>query len=498
MPRSISASPGSTWTSDGVGPPGRRAGRRRPCERDLADQGGDHADAGRPAPPRGRAWRPRSVQVGTVSSQSCARRCSRASRITAVWRNPSRPGGRGLVLLDGGEEPGAQLGVPRLDPPGDPARVARRPAGPGSDAGDRRRRGQRERPASSERDRDPASSPGRDQSDGEAPADQGPGQPAERQAAPEPDVPESARDLFQCLPQFACSCRQGLRAGRAGSARAGPPARFRRSGRRSPPGSASARASGGLPAPRSATAGGARGRPPSASGSPAGSRTAPASRRAAAPSCSPPGRGSRRTTAGRRPCRSCRRPAGRSRSKTSAPGASVTAVPSGLWTTSPLSASVAAGSGTRSPTWWLAASSGRGSRPSSRAAISGTNFDDRASWLSAGFQPLARTTSRPLPDGLLDDRRVAVLEPGEDARVAERVRVEPPVLPEVDLGEVVELGAGERGEERVVEGDLAEHHVAADGRLLDVPGGRRPPAPRASRPGPGAATTSSTVPPPRT
>ena len=67
----------------------------------------------------------------------------------------------------------------------------------------------------------------------------------------------------------------------------------------------------------------------------------------------------------------------------------------------------------------------------------------------------------------------------QDARVAEGLGVEPSIFPEMDLGEVVELGAGHRGEDRMVEGDLAEHLVATDRRPPRLP--RKTPRHRADR-----------------
>ena len=54
--------------------------------------------------------------------------------MTAVCRIAEPTAGDGRVFLDGGEQPGAQLGMFRLDPAGDPARVTRRSAEPGGDA----------------------------------------------------------------------------------------------------------------------------------------------------------------------------------------------------------------------------------------------------------------------------------------------------------------------------------------------------------------------------
>ena len=109
-----------------------------------------------------------------------------------------------------------QLGMLGLDAPGHPARVARRPERP--DHADDSRRRDRDAQATTA-----ATRPGstacseRDPTATRAQTDAGPRQPAERQTTPEPLLPEPPRDLFQCLSQFVCSCRQCLRAGRAGS-----------------------------------------------------------------------------------------------------------------------------------------------------------------------------------------------------------------------------------------------------------------------------------------
>ena len=206
MPRSISVLPGSTWTSNASAARARPAAGRWPCERAWHDQARRaHDEQASAGPPRGPACAPRSVRVGTVSSQSCDRRWSRASRMTAVCRNPSRPEGAATSSLDGGQQPGAQLGMLRLDPAGDPARVARRSERPGSRRRSPRPTRQRSRTSRAGARRGIGSMPGRAEHEAQAQADQGQREPAERQAAPEPDLSESARDLFQGLPQFACS-----------------------------------------------------------------------------------------------------------------------------------------------------------------------------------------------------------------------------------------------------------------------------------------------------
>ena len=190
LPRSSSTSPGSTWTSDA-------SARQLGCEPPSAVSApgvrwpGDHADAGTAGMPRAPAWQMRSSQVGTVSSQSCERRCSRASRTTVDWRYPSRPPARSsLDLVDGGQQLGAQLGMPGLDPAGHPSGIAGRPqrrhrAG---DAGQGREERQRRRQPG--RAGSVASEAGRQCGDG--PAAQGQHEPASRQAAPEPQAAGTA------------------------------------------------------------------------------------------------------------------------------------------------------------------------------------------------------------------------------------------------------------------------------------------------------------------
>ena len=257
MPRSSSVLPGSTSTSAAaVAPTSARAIAVLP-ERLAGERGGrDEEQAqGDGVGQLRAAQRPGRDRVVPV----VRRRCSRASPITAVLQEaqPARPGRR--VLLDRGQEAGVQLGMLRLDPPGDPARVAGRPT---RDDGPRqarhRRPGPRTWPGATPRPspRIPAATrPGRAPARrAPTPASRAPGRsragPAGTGARPVP-VPAAVR----------CSCRQSPPQSAAGAPGIAPPARFRRSGRRWPPGSASARASGDFPAPRSASAGAARGRP---------------------------------------------------------------------------------------------------------------------------------------------------------------------------------------------------------------------------------------------
>ena len=285
-------------------------------------------------------------------------------------------------------------------------------------------------------------------------------------------MPESSRDLFQCLPQFVCSCRQGLRADRAGSIDGSP----RQPGfddqdadgrqDQPPPELLAAFQLGVVHLPKLLAVDVLPGmvRQPAAE---LLERLDVQRRGLALQGIEIHGE---RRRARRRVDRVDAGLVGLVEERGSGERSSRTA-PSGLWTTMLLPASSATGSGTRSPTRVVGrARTAAGSRDSSSADISGTNFDDRASWLSAGCQPLASTTSLPFADELLDDGGIAVLEPGQHARVAQPIGVDAPILPEADLGEIVELGAGQRGEQRMVEGDLAEHHVA-----------RRPPLRRCSR-----------------
>ena len=226
---------------------------------------------------------------------------------------------------------------------------------------------------------------------------------------------------------------------------------------------------------------------PGRDGSPAGSRTVPGSRRARATSCSPAGRGSRRTTAravGPRPSRSCRRRAGRSRRTSCSPA------PAGRWCRRacgrPAPASACPRRRQRDA---VADRCGSPRRTGAGSSLEQRRHQGdelrRPRELAVGRVPAAgQNDEPPLAERFLDDRGVAVLEPGQDPRVAERLGLDPAILPEMDLGEVVELGAGERGEERMVEGDLAEHRRRSRRSLPRRPRPGRPPVRPASRPGP--------------
>ncbi len=175
--------------------------------------------------------------------------------------------------------------------------------------------------------------------------------------------------------------------------------------------------------------------------------------------------------------RSRRRPAGRSRRRTSAPASRATVEPSGLRIVTLL------GAGQRH-----AVADGQAGQLDRRrasglragAAISGTNFDDRASWLSTGFQPLARTTSRPLPTGF---STTAGSPPSNRARTRASPRASGSIrrcFQKRILVKSLNCGAGERGEQGVVEGDLAEHRVPARRALREARATGRRPGSRAS------------------
>ena len=296
----------------------------------LAGQGDGDGDQERRGSPHGPVASTRSFQVGTVSSQSCVRRWSRAWRMTADCKKPSRPAGVAASSSTAASRPVPSSGC----------LASMRRATQRESRTDRRATSAHPTPLATTRPSNASSQPSgisfspelrTDQP--EAHAGQGPDEPAERQPAPEPRVPEAAARPVPMLAGVRCSCRQGLRAKSSGSDRwFAPPARFRRSRCRWPRGSATARVSGGLRARRYTSAEAARGRHSSGYGSPDEHRTARSSRRAAARSCSPADRDSRRKTTRRPACRSCRGRADRFRRRTPVWRAIVTAAPSGLWT----------------------------------------------------------------------------------------------------------------------------------------------------------------------
>ncbi len=333
----------------------------------------------------------------------------------------------------------------------------------------------------------------------EAQAGRGPGEPADRQAR-QSRACRNRRATCSNACAVPCSCRQCLRAGRAGSIEPfAPPARFRRSGCRWPPGSASARVSGGFRARRCASAGAARGRQFCgewfASRQPNCSSVSTSSG-AVLLSSGIEVDGERRRA--RRACRPCRRRADPCRRRTrcrrrSSRRRRPACGRSCPWRRRPRRA---AAPGRRRVD--CAAPNGRGlSEPPASADINGTNFDDRASWLSAGCQPLARTTSLPLPIGFSMTAASPVLEPRQHARVAERSPSMRRYFQKWILVKSLNWAAGQRGEERVVEGDFAEHHVARRPSLPRCSRAARRPARRASRLARSGGHVEH-VPPPRT
>ena len=100
--------------------------------------------------------------------------------------------------------------------------------------------------------------------------------------------------------------------------------------------------------------------------------------------------------------------------------------------------------------------------------------------LAVGGLPAGReNVERAFADGHLQQRGVAGVELRDDARAGELRRVQSPILPEVNLGEVAEARVGERREERVLEINLREHRVgrhlclvSGDGFLAEQSGQR--------------------------
>ena len=300
--------------------------------------------------PRGPVASTRSLQVGTVSSQSWARRWSRAWRMTADCRKPSRPDGVAASSSTAARRPVPSSGclasmrraTQRV------SRTERRAAIAHTDPGHR----PRHRDKASSQPSGISFSPERRSDEPEAHAGQGPDEPADAPAQSRAARAGSAARPVPMLVGVLCSCRQGLRADRAGSIDGSPrQPGFEDQDADDRQGSASARASGGLPARRYTSAGAARGRhvfrewfarrTPNCSIVSTGSGAVLLSR------------GSRLTAnddrAGRRVDRV---EAGLIRfvEERRSRRAIVTAVPSGLWTIMLLTASSATGSGTRSPT----------------------------------------------------------------------------------------------------------------------------------------------------
>ncbi len=162
--------------------------------------------------PRVAAWascETRSFQVGTVSSQSWARRWSRAWRMTADCKKPSRPDGVAASSSTAARRPvSARDAWPRCaaPPSGCPAPIG------GRRARSRSRSSTTTPSRASSQPSEISFSPERRADHPQAHAGQGPDEPAERQPGPEPRVPEASRDLFQCSSQFRAHVGQSLRA----------------------------------------------------------------------------------------------------------------------------------------------------------------------------------------------------------------------------------------------------------------------------------------------
>ena len=107
-------------------------------------------------------------------------------------------GGRGLDLVDGGQEPRAEFGVLRFDPAGDPMRVAYGSIG-------QEPPGRSGRDGEDEQDRQEAEGVkphGALETALHAPPERGERQPEDRPPSEKPEDAESARYLFQRLPQL--------------------------------------------------------------------------------------------------------------------------------------------------------------------------------------------------------------------------------------------------------------------------------------------------------
>ena len=469
VPRSISVLPGSTCDVAGAGTRQRSRRARFGVRPGLADQGDRHGDQATQGSRHGPVAMPRSFQVGhgfvpVVGAAMVERLADHGD-----CRKPSAADGVSRVFLDRGEQPGTQLGMFRLDPPGHPAGVAHRPQG--GDA-------QPTPVADDGRERQPAASPSETSSCARARfhhpdrrADQAQASQQSASADQSRTLPEAPRDLFQCSSQFrghVVKASARIERGRSSVRPASQVSRIR------------------MPIAARISQRQSFWRPSSSAlyicrrcfavdrlpghGSPDERRTLldrldgqrrglalerikiDGERRCAPPACRPcrrrVDRWRQRCACGERSSRSLR-PAcdDHALDRLIAGGKRHRLADAHDWPTTPAAAS-----------------------DSSKADISGTNFDDRASWLSAGCQPLARTTSLPLPSVFSITAASLFSNRASTRDSPSRLGVDAPIFPEADLGEIVELGPGQRGEQRMVEGDLAEHHVTA-----------RPPPPRCSQ-----------------
>ncbi len=178
-------------------PPGRvrtAVGRRAHLEGDAGDHADQEGEAGR-VRELGGAEEPGGDGLIPVVGAAVFQRLADDGGLEIA--QPAA--GRGLDLVDGGEQLGAQLGVPGLDPTGHPSGIAGR-SHRGHRAGDADSRGQERQPRRQPCRGNPARADRRPDG-GDGAAGQGQHEPARRQPAPEPDATEPPRDLFQCLPQ---------------------------------------------------------------------------------------------------------------------------------------------------------------------------------------------------------------------------------------------------------------------------------------------------------
>src|SRR6266496_2674396 len=70
-------------------------------------------------------------------------------------------------------------------------------------------------------------------------------------------------------------------------------------------------------------------------------------------------------------------------------------------------------------------------------------------------------------DRHFDHRRIAAVELHQDARVKNRCRIKPAILPEMNLREIAEARIGKRREEWIAKINFREHGVIVQTDLLD-------------------------------
>src|SRR3954453_16364286 len=77
----------------------------------------------------------------------------------------------------------------------------------------------------------------------------------------------------------------------------------------------------------------------------------------------------------------------------------------------------------------------------------------------------SQNKQRALPNGNLEHRWVPIVELSQHLDLRNLLQPHPAMFPEMDFGEVAEPGVGERGKERMLEIDLAQHRVSGPGSL---------------------------------